>query len=391
MTDQRKQLDELLAEDPAAAAARAREAFERLAAPLQNTLVLFGAGNLGKKTLRGLRRLGIEAQAFADNNPRSWGQTVEGLPVLSPTEAARLHGARGVFVVTIWGAGQRHTQAEIQQQLRSLGCSRVVACGLLFWQHPEIFLPHYALDLPEKVLQEKAAATSAFQLLADAESRAEFLAQLRWRLFLDFEAVTRVSTYPQYFPDDLFRLRHDECFIDGGAFTGDTLKEYTERIGSFAKFIAFEPDPANFAALREHVGTLPEGIRARIDVRAHALGARRELVPFSATGTAASVVGQGDCVVETIALDEALAGESPTYIKLDIEGAEPEALAGARGLIGRHRPILAVCAYHRQDHLWRIPLLIREIAPDYQLYYRAHNREAFDLVCYALPRRGSTS
>jgi len=77
---------------------------------------------------------------------------------------------------------------------------------------------------------------------------------------------------------------------------------------------------------------------------------------------------------------------TPTFIKLDIEGYEIEALRGARGVIDRAAPVLAVCVYHLQDHLWRIPLLLREWRSDYALFLRPHNEEGWDLVCYAVPR-----
>jgi hypothetical protein len=70
---------------------------------------------------------------------------------------------------------------------------------------------------------------------------------------------------------------------------------------------------------------------------------------------------------------------------MDIEGAEPDALAGAGGLVARHRPVLAVCVYHVQNHLWRLPLQMRALADDYRYYLRPYNEEGWDLVCYGVP------
>lgn len=130
---------------------------------------------------------------------------------------------------------------------------------------------------------------------------------------------------------------------------------------------------------------LPAKLRERVSLRAEAVGARRGRVRFNATGTAAAAVGMGDAEVPVVALDEALVGEEVTFLKMDIAGAEIDALQGAGALIRERRPVLAICAYHLQDHLWRVPLTIREIAPDYRLFLRAHNREGYDLVCYAVP------
>ena len=60
----------------------------------------------------------------------------------------------------------------------------------------------------------------------------------------------------------------------------------------------------------------------------------------------------------------------PTYIKMDIEGSEPLALAGGAQLLKSEKPVLAICLYHRTEHLWQIPNLIHSIEPEYALYLR---------------------
>ena len=92
--------------------------------------------------------------------------------------------------------------------------------------------------------------------------------------------------------------------------------------------------------------------------------------------------------MECASLDETLACERPTYIKMDIEGAEMDALAGAAATLARHAPTLAICSYHVQDHLWRVPGRINELMPDARLLLRTHCVDGFDLVCYAIPREG---
>jgi hypothetical protein len=75
----------------------------------------------------------------------------------------------------------------------------------------------------------------------------------------------------------------------------------------------------------------------------------------------------------------------PTFIKMDIEGAEMDALRGARETIQKHKPILSICVYHRQDDLWRVPLLIESMAEGYRFYLRPHDVDGWQLVCYAVP------
>ena len=88
-----------------------------------------------------------------------------------------------------------------------------------------------------------------------------------------------------------------------------------------------------------------------------------------------------------VTLDENLGDihTMPTYIKMDIEGSELDALAGARNIIKKEMPILTICLYHRYDDLWRIPLFIHSLADDYRLFLRPHEIEGWQLVCYAVP------
>lgn len=62
------------------------------------------------------------------------------------------------------------------------------------------------------------------------------------------------------------------------------------------------------------------------------------------------------------ALDSVLNGRPCTYLKMDVEGAEREAIAGARQTIERERPKLNIAAYHRSEDFFELPLLIHSCA-----------------------------
>jgi FkbM family methyltransferase len=128
----------------------------------------------------------------------------------------------------------------------------------------------------------------------------------------------------------------------------------------------------------------------RIEAYPLASGAREERLYFSADGDDASRVltsGTGDVVeVEAVALDNFLGEPAPTYLKMDIEGSEMDALAGASRIIREQGPLLAICVYHKQDDLWKIPLLIHSLNPEYRFFLRPHKLEVWDLVCYAVPK-----
>ena len=108
------ELERLLSEGVERAAERERTSFQQCTEPFQASLVLFGAGGLGRRTLAGLRRLHMEPLAFADNNPRLWGTTVDGVAVLAPAEAARRYAATAAFVITIWSGQATDRMADRQ-------------------------------------------------------------------------------------------------------------------------------------------------------------------------------------------------------------------------------------------------------------------------------------
>ncbi len=383
MATYEEQIENLLREDLGAVKERERNAFDRLLAEANGRIVLFGAGNLGRKALRCLRSAGIEPLAFADNNQTRWGGEVDGLRVLSPADAAEKFGSSAMFMVTIWSLG--HTYRETFAKLTSLGCRTVLPSSTLRWKFAGELLPDYCQDLPHKLYEQADEVRAAARLWADEESRIEYLSQIRWRALGDYACLRGPHAEEQYFPESLFRLIPGEVFVDCGAYDGDTAKRFISRNSEFAKLLSIEPDPDNYLRLREWAENQGE-LRNRILTYALAVGASVGSVRFNATGAeGACIAREGGVLVDCVPLDMLVADAVPTYIKMDVEGAEEDALEGARQLIQTHAPILAVCLYHRPSDLWRIPLLIRSLCGGYKLFLRPHFGDGWDLVCYAVP------
>ncbi len=383
-----RQLDELLGEDPAAVREREQTTFDKLAGPFRHSLVLFGAGGLGRRTLAGLRRLGVTPLAFTDNNQQLWHKEVDGLTVLPPEEAARKFAQRAAFVVTIWSDLLGHPVREIADHLKTTGDAVVISFVPLYWKYPEAFLPYFCLDLPHKICAQADDIRRAAALWCDESSRSEYMAQLRWRLWGDFRGFSPPSTEAQYFPSDLFNWEPSEVFVDCGAYSGDTIKSLFHAHGSsFKGVIALEPDPDNYAKLQHYVGSLDRDVSFKIRSCALAASAKQGTLIFSALGSVKSgISASGNVVVEAARLDDILADGSPTYIKLDIEGAESDALIGAERTIKRDRPMLAIAVYHAPDHLWRLTLLAYGYSKHYRFALRRYAQAGWETICYAIPR-----
>ena len=190
-----------------------------------------------------------------------------------------------------------------------------------------------------------------------------------------------------YFPTDIVRSIDQEVFVDCGAFDGDSIRSFLRRGQSFSHLYALEPDAHNRALLAGSIATLPEDLQRKITVWPYAAANLDGHVTFDAAGDVASRVSSSDTgtTVEARKLDSLNWRFSPTYLKMDIEGAEPDALCGAAKLLDEAAPVLAICLYHRLEHLWQIPNLIHSLAPDYSLFLRRYAEDGWEEVCYAVP------
>jgi FkbM family methyltransferase len=346
-------------------------------------VVISGCGHLGSLALAGARRAGLDVVAFADNNAERWEATLEGVPILSPADAVSLHNRDAVFVVAIYNG------ASSRAQLRDLGCDRIVPYPMFFWRFSRHMPEEDRLELPHRILASVDDMRAGYACLSDGPSRGEFAAQIAWRCSLDYARLPpHEPASAMYFGPDMVRLSAEEVLVDCGAFDGDSIRLFLDRTsGAFRRIYAFEPDPRNRAALESYLATLPDVARERIAVFPFGVGDVSGSVSFVGCGTAGSRITAtgGTDVVECRRLDDMLDGLPVTILKMDIEGAEPGALLGATDTIRRARPILAVCAYHKCEHLWSLPVIISGALAEYRIFLRRYAEECWETVYYAVP------
>jgi FkbM family methyltransferase len=334
-----REIEDLLAEPVAAAAERERTTFAEQLRAGDGTVVLFGAGRLGQLCARALARAGVPLRAFCDGNSRLQGTTVAGVEVLAPADAARRFGG-ALFVVAIWTGTARESMLERVAFLRGLGCAHVTSYAPLVWAHGAEEAPFHSFDLPARTLAAAAPLRELAVRLADDASRRVFLAALRQRLRGIFDATA--PAVAQYFPADIVRLSEDEVFVDGGAFDGDTLADFVGRVGErFAHYHAFEPDAANRVRLMGRLEGLPAAVREKITIHPLALHAESATLSFTDQGGPTSHVGTGgNTSVRGERLDAILAVQRLSFLKLDVEGAEPLVIMGALETIRKYKPII---------------------------------------------------
>lgn len=238
-------------------------------------------------------------------------------------------------------------------------------------EHDKAFFPEHARELKE-----------VYDSLEDERSKSVYENILKYRVTADWAYLRKSrsedSIKTQYFVPEI-RFSDHEIIVDCGAYSGDTVKLFYKKAPG-CKVIALEPEKMNFKLLQ----------KLKLDgLKLINCGAWSEdtTLSFSDKGgsAGATISDSGNTTIETRALDHLPECQSATYIKMDIEGAELEALKGAENIIKREKPKLAISIYHRPQDIFEIPLYIKKLNPDYKLFVHHHHPYfAADTILYAV-------
>lgn len=219
--------------------------------------------------------------------------------------------------------------------------------------------------------------------LADEESREAFdsLVNLRRSANLACTESFRENQVNQYFESFLELQPSGESFADIGSFDGRTSANFIEHCPQFNAVHLFEPDPNNLAVLRAKFGD-----QEKVQCHPVGLGDAKKTVRFSSFGSTSAITDDGDLEVQIERLDS-FGIDGITFLKMDIEGAELDALVGARETIRRCHPRMAICVYHQASDLWRIPQEVVSIRDDYTIYLRHYTEGVTETVMYFMPKK----
>jgi FkbM family methyltransferase len=372
-------LDHLLSEDPSPP-----EYPCRLADLIgDRKLVVYGCGDgLITFSVFVMDKYGLRPEVLLDTR-FSEPTTLDGVPALAPVDYRPTPEvlAEAVVVVTV---GKTCYHAEIFASLRALGFQRIILAMDIYEYHLS-HAPRGFEQLGPAWFGDRAAAIrAAYALFADAHSREVFTQVLHTHVARMPVPIRHEALADQYFPRDVPLTRGVSRLINCGAYDGDTVRQLHVHHGKIDALICFEPDAGNFARLLAYLAS--QSGQLADTVMAFPCGVWRDDSQLRFGGGQrinSSVKDDGDVVIQCVALDHVVPDFRPTYINMDIEGAEPEALKGATNLIQRDRPDLGVCVYHRPEHLWEIALFLHELNPDYRFYLRNYTGYPAETVLYA--------
>lgn len=337
-------------------------------ASLQDSnIVLYGAGGIGCITSSLLKDKACNICCFIDDNKAKQGTSMNGIRVTALEDISPDAG----FTILIC----LPNPMEVYHKLISLGYRDVQYCPVMM-----IEKDFYNAALLQK---NRDKIDTVYNLLADDFSKSVFSNILKHRSTMDFSCFDTIISPKQYFPSDIFTLSDRECFVDGGVYDGETIADFVNMTKNHFDYIyGFEPDVRNYNHLTESVGYIDP---SRIQLFNSGLYSKNGEIGFDGHGNSASAISEtGKDKISLARLDDIVSEHKPTYIKLDIEGAEEEALYGMEGTIAKYHPKLAISIYHKAADLWELPLLIRSMLASYNIYIRHYSNGLHETVCYAV-------
>lgn len=352
-------------------------------------VIIFGAGNTGKDAYKVLTKHGIKVRGFIDSRGVAQPECL-GLPVwLADKNGINAAQATGAVPVVIAVFNRDVDPNDIQKNLKACAVSLVISFFELYNIFSDEFGERFWLSTSDTVNEWNGRVEQAKSLLRDKRSVEILDCLVQQRLNRNFLFPSPDPLEEQYLANDIPVLNSKQLysrFIDCGTFDGDSLDDIYHKWQSIDCLMCFEPDTVNFAKLARKLAAPSYSFAEQVLLWPCGVWSNTTQLRFSSGGGEASCVSSnGSCTIQTVSIDEALIGGNfPTFIKMDIEGAEHEALLGAQRTIVTHKPALALSVYHKPDHLLSLMELVQSWHSDYQFYLRSYGHQGFDTVLYAI-------
>ena len=359
-------------------------------------VVLYGTGDGADKVLDILADVGVPVSGIFASDEFVRGQRFRGFTVRKFSELLALQ--ENVIVLLAFAS-------ELPEMLERF--YKLDRTHETYAPHVPVFDGDAAVT-PEWINKHETELQTVYDNLADDVSRETFAAVLNYRLSGKLSYLQACTTKREYDLKELFSFGEEETYVDLGAYNGDTIQEFLQLTrGRYRKIVALEPDPKNYKRLRdfvqqnnlENVSCLQAGVWNECGVLELAGNGGRQST-FYKGGQASGVNVSAETsltvqnrnnnlpqpssvrkkvktqIAEVVSVDSILGNEHADYMKFDVEGVEKEALAGAaRHLVpdcSGKLPKLLVAAYHHDEDIFALPLLLWKLQPEYKIYMRKH-------------------
>ena len=217
---------------------------------------------------------------------------------------------------------------------------------------------------PEQLVINRAEIEKAYNLMSDTQSKKVFENTIKFKMTGEIDLLKEIETPRSEIFQNLLKLERDENFLDLGAYDGDTVREFQSLTQNcYSSIVALEPDRKNFKKLvnkTQNTRIINKGVYA-FDGS----------LSFSTEGSRnSSITKNGKNTINVTTIDTLCRSWIPTYIKMDVEGSEEQALMGGRIIINAAKPKMIISAYHKNCDYFKLINLIHSINPTYKIYLR---------------------
>jgi FkbM family methyltransferase len=266
-------------------------------------------------------------------------------------------------------------------RIRGAGFLHILSYSDLCRALPDLVpLPDFVVQTRQDIDTNLEKWGSVFENLADAESRAVLNDVLHYRLTADHTALANYTFRPmeQYFEE--FMAFDKEVFVDAGGFDGDTTEQFCLRYSDYKKVYLFEPSINNIESAKKRlaqfhsINFIEKGVSNEPGV----------LYLNSNEGSSCTVSATGISEINVTTIDLHI-DEKVSFIKMDLEGWEINAIHGTRNHIMNDHPKLAIAVYHRSSDIWGIFDLVRSFRKDYRVYLRHYTESWTETIMFFAP------
>jgi len=347
-------------------------------------IILYGAGS-GFITFSVfvLIKYGFKCSLVLDQKFKR-DDSFRGVSAVSPLEYKPTKEEKNSSIVVIT-VGKKKYFKEIFRTLSNLGFKHIILATDIYEYH----LHNSSKELENKgfdyFLQNKKKIIRCFDMLADDLSREVYVKFIQTHMQRKPIPIPHRPLDEQYFPKDLkLTKKNYSRFINCGAYHGETIIQCNKLFGKLDSIACFEPDLNNFELLSQIMLNHNKIAQSIVLFPCGVFNHETQLHFLSGNETNSKITDKGDSIVQCVALDHVIPNFKPTFISMDIEGAELEALKGAKCLINKNGPDLAISVYHTPSHLWDIPLYIDGLKLGYKFYLRNYSSFISETICYAM-------
>ncbi len=224
-----------------------------------------------------------------------------------------------------------------------------------------------------------------YERLADNRSKMILNGIIRYWFEFDLNKLSALceTTFSDYYDMDILECGENDVIVDLGAYTGDSILDYIYTYGKYQRIYAYEITPCTYQTLLQNISEYQNIIPLQKGVGSQK---GKMFLDEDKQRGGNHLLDEGEIPVEVVTLDEDIK-EPVTVIKMDIEGAEKDAILGAESHIRKEKPKLLISSYHIPEDIFEIPQLIHSIRGDYKFYMRFYGHGCLwpcDYVLFAV-------